>query len=52
LNKTQRAIFIGSSGLAIFGFYFLGEALYKWRWGSKIEITPPKSTTKGKRKTK
>jgi len=56
LNNTQRTIFIGSSGLAIFGFYFLGEALYQWRWGTKIEAkghTPKgKSANKVKRKTK
>jgi hypothetical protein len=56
LNNTQRAIFIGSSGLAIFGFYFLGEALYNWRWGgkseTKIHAGKAKAAGKTKRKTK
>jgi len=56
MNNTQRAIFFGGSGLAIFGFYFLGEALHKWRWGPKLETkghTPKgKTVSKGKKKTK
>ncbi|CAL8143849.1 unnamed protein product [Orchesella dallaii] len=60
LNNAQRGVFFGTCCLSIIGFYFLGEKLNKWRWGSedaksvcgKANGTKAKNAGKGKKKAK
>jgi hypothetical protein len=57
LNKYQRGDYYGASSFSIDGFYFLGENVCKWRWGSSEDVkgtsgSKAKSVGKGKKKTK
>ncbi|ODN01516.1 Androgen-induced protein [Orchesella cincta] len=60
LNNGQRGIFFGTCCLCIVGFYFLGEKLNQWRWGSedskavsgKANGAKAKNVGKGKKKAK
>jgi len=46
LGTVGRAIFIGAAALVILMFYFLGEALNKWRWGSAIAAADKQKKSK------
>jgi len=37
LNNFQRALFMGGCAVSILGFYFVGDALNKWRWGKNCQ---------------
>jgi hypothetical protein len=57
LNNYQRGVFFGACCFSIVGFYFLGEKVCKWRWGSSEDVkgtsgSKAKSVGKGKKKTK
>jgi len=57
LNNVQRGVFFGGCCLSIVGFYFLGDKLNQWRWGTPAEskltsAEKAKNGGKGRKKAK
>jgi len=37
LSVVPRSLFLGTSAAMILGFYYVGEKMHFWKWGSQIE---------------